>query len=180
METARYLNSPLDYYSVMEKLGEIEYKYCDGDHDEYYWDYDDLFTELANGAAFLQEDMEALRWRLYHEMPARSNRDSGIFWFDTAALLIDETDYMLLIENEGMMNPDDEDSERSKRIRALKALTKDKATELFRKVFNCLMRYLKLLQAYEMLCATVEELRRLHSFRERNGEVLLPPTAFIE
>lgn len=180
MEAARYLNSPLDYYSVIEKLNEIEYKYCDGEHDEYYWDYEDMFTDLANGAAYLYEDIETLRWHLFHELPDRSRGDSGVFWFDTAALLIDETDYMLLIENEGMMFPDDEDSERSKRIRVLKTLTKEKTAELFRSVFNCLMRYLKLLQAYEMLCAMVDELRRLHSFRERNCETLLPITAYVE
>lgn len=180
MEPARYLNSPLDYFSIIEKLGEIEYKYCDSDHDEYYWDYEDMFSELANGASYLYEDIETLRWDLYHEMPGRTRGDSGIFWFDTAALLIDETDYMLLVENEGMTIPDDEESERSKRMRALKTLTKDKAVELLRRVFICLMRYMKLLQAYEMLCAMVDELRRLHSFRERNGEILLPTTAFVE
>lgn len=179
MELTGFLNTPLDYYSIIEKLGEIEWKYSDSDHDEYYWDYEDLFTDLANGAAHLYEDMEALRWHLFHELPDRSSGDSGVFWFDTAALLIDETDFMLLMENEGMICPDDEDSARSKRIRALKSLTKDKTFELYRRVFNCLMRYLKLLQAYEMLCAMVDELRRLHSFRERNGAILPPPSAFV-
>lgn len=179
METAKYLNTPLDYYSILEKLDEIEWKYQNGSHDEYYHDYDDLFTELANTSAYLYEDIESLISKLSYEMPMRKTEDTGRFWFNTAALLIDETDYMLLLENEGCVEPDDEDSERAKRVRAIKTLTKDKAMELFRKVFNYLMRYLKLLQAYEMLCAMVDELRRLHTFREKDGESIPPPSAYL-
>lgn len=180
MELERYLKTPLDYYSILEKLGEIEWKYQDGDHDEYYSDYEDMFTDLANSSAFLYEDIESLLSELSYILPDRERVDTGIFWFNTAAALIDETDLMLLIENEGIMSPDDEDTERGKRIRSLNSLTKDKAISLMRQVFNLLLRYLKLLQSYEMLCAMVDELRRLHSFRERNGVSELPPSAYVE
>lgn len=179
MELANYLKTSLDYYSVIEKLGEIEWKYQDGDHDEYYSDYEDMFSELANGSVFLYEDIESLLSEIRHNLPWRARGDTGIFWFNTAAALIDETDLMLLIENEGIMPLDDEDTEREKRIRSLNSLTKDKAISLLRQVFNLLLRYLKLLQAYEMLCAMVDELRRLHSFRERNGVSELPSSAYV-
>lgn len=178
--------TPLDYYSITEKLEEIEYRNYEDSKDEYYIDYADQFNELSCIAGELYNELERIVQKIDFtwNLPARRVRELGktyrVYWFDTVAALINETDMMLLLEEEGVYDPDDEETERNKRIRAVRALTKEQMLNLFREAFNFLMKYLKLLQAYEMLCGLVDELRYLHSFRRYKGEPLPPPTAYVE
>lgn len=189
MDFQRFLHTPLDCLSIMQKLDEIECNYTDSDHDEYYYDYADEFNEMSCLSADLYHDLESLirkidyTWHLPRRKKMELNQiidNYETFWFNTAAALIDETDMMLLMKNEGIRDSKNEETERHKRIRAVKLLTKEQMTNLFSETFNFLLRYLKLVQAYEMLCGMVDELRYLHSFRERNGIPLLPPTAYVE
>lgn len=186
MELAHFLNMPLDYSSIIESLSEIEWKYSNEDHGEYYYDYADQFNELACIAADLYNALESLVRKIDYtwELPPRKRKELGdtygAYWFNTASALIDETDMMLLLENEGTYDPDDEYTERHRRIRAVKILSKEQITNLFSETFNFLMKYLKLVQAYQMICGLVNELRYLHSFRERGGIPQLPPTAYVE
>lgn len=179
MDFSHLMKTPLDYASIIDKLGEIEYRYCDETQDEYYMDYLDQFNELSCLAAELYNQLDDLIGKLSWSWSFPMHKNDA-FWFNTAAALIDETDIMLLVENEGCYDPDDEDTERHKRIRAVKTLTKEQMTNLFSEVFNFLMRYMKLLLAYEMMLGLVNELRELHSFRQRDGIPQLPTTAYVE
>lgn len=178
--------TPLDYYSIIEKLSEIEYRNDEAPKDEYYIDYADQFNELSCIAGGLYNELEEIVRKIDYtwDLPVCRARKLGdtyqAYWFNTAAALIDETDMMILMEGEGAYDPDDEETERNKRIRAARSLTKEQMLNLFRGTFNFLMKYLKLLQAYEMLCGLVDELRYLHSFRQYKEEFLPPTTAYIE
>ncbi|MPM29316.1 hypothetical protein SDC9_75856 [bioreactor metagenome] len=85
----------------------------------------------------------------------------------------------LMLENQGIYDLDEE-TERDKRVRAVKALTKEMQFTLFTEVFNFQLRFVKLSLAYQAICGMIDELEHLHSFRERNGEMLLPSTAYLE
>lgn len=181
------MHMPLDYWSIMERLGVIDNRSYDEREkkDEYYYDYAELFNEMAIGSAYLYEDLE----RLVHDMewhcdlPPRLKAGfehyQGATWFDTFASLVSATDMDLLQENEGSFDPMDEDSARNKRLRAVKALKKDLICRLYAEVFNFLMRFIQLSMAYDAVSGIVDELRYLHSFRERGGQVLLPPSAYL-
>ena len=179
MDFIHLMKAPLDYVSICEKLGEIEDGFYYETIDEYYMDYLDQFNELSCLASELSNELEDLLSRITWSWSLPPHKNDA-FWFNTVSALIDETDIMLLVENEGCYDPDDENTERQKRIRAVKTLTKEQMTNLFSEVYNFLMRYTKLLQAYEMMHGLVVELRELHSFRQRDGIPQLPTTAYIE
>ena len=179
------LEMPLDYYSIIERLGEIEYRPYETDRSEYYMDYADLFNELSILSADLYIDLERLireldfSWNLPRKRQEGIENANGMFWFNTATALLEETNMSLMLENEGNYDLDEE-TERDKRVRAVKALTKEMQFKLFTEVFNFLMRFVKLSLAYQAICGMIDELEHLHSFRERNGEILLPATAYVE
>lgn len=184
MEFQGMLEMPLDYYSVIERLGEIEWRPSECDRRDYYMDYADLFNELSILSADLYIDLERLisrldfNWGLPQKRLEGIEHATGIFWFDAAAALLEETSMSLILENQGLYGLDEE-TERDKRVRAVKALTKEMQFRLFTEVFNFQMRFMKLSLAYQAICGMIDEVEHLHSFRERNGETLLPPAVYV-
>ena len=103
----------------------------------------------------------------------------GAAWFDMAVSLLNETDMSVLLENEGVFDPDDIDRERQKRRKAVLALTKEQQFSLFTQVFHFLMRFIQLSLAFETVKGSIDELERLNSLRETNGRLQLPSSAYL-
>lgn len=180
----RFLSVPLDYFSVVEKLSTIECRPTELDRSVYCMDYADLFNELSLLAAQLYRELDRLiydliyRWDFPRRVSDTYENATGVVWFDTASSLISATDMDLLMENEGRWGGD-MDTERDRRVRAVKHLTKEQMFRLFTEVFHFLMGFFELNQAYEAICGMVDELERLHSYRERDGKAQLPPSAYL-
>lgn len=186
MELQGMLDMPLDYWSIMERLGNIEWPPTEIHDSAYYWDYADLFNEMANLSGELYTDLGKLIHHLeYSDLPRRrlpregEEYPSGAAWFDAVVSLLRETDMRILLENEGCYDSDDVEQQREQRRRAIMAQTKEKMFFIFTEVLSFLMRFLELALAYETICGSIDELERLNSFREHNGVPQLPPSAYI-
>lgn len=188
MEVQKMLQTPLDYGSIMERLGDIDSYHWEHEQSEYYADYADLFNELALLAADLYNDLEHLAWKLERAgdrvLPSRrrmagTERFRGSTWFNVAVSILSETDMDILLENEGVWDTDDVEDERARRRRAVMALTKEGMFFLFTEVFNFLTRFIQLSLAFEAICGSIDELERLNSFREHNGVPQLPRSAYL-
>lgn len=103
----------------------------------------------------------------------------GTTWFNTAVSVLEETDMSVLLENEGAYDLEDVEAERVRRSRAIMALTKEEMFFLFTEVFNYIMRFIQLSLAFEAICGSIDELERLNSFREHNGALQLPGSAYL-
>ena len=138
------LEMRLDYWSVLDRLSEIESYPWDGVKNEYYDDYADLFNEMAGLSAEFYNEFERLIRDLEYtwSLPKRKLENTGMenargaAWFDMAVSLLNETDMSVLLENEGVYDPDDIDRERQKRRKAVLALTKEQQFSLFTQVFH--------------------------------------------
>ena len=181
------LEMRLDYWSVLDRLSEIESYPWDGVKNEYYDDYADLFNEMAGLSAEFYNEFERLIRDLEYtwSLPKRKLENTGIenargaAWFDMAVSLLNETDMSVLLENEGVYDPDDIDRERQKRRKAVLALTKEQQFSLFTQVFHFLMRFIQLSLAFETVKGSIDELERLNSLRETNGRLQLPSSAYL-
>lgn len=188
MELTNILDMKLDYWSIQERLGEIDSYHWDYSQSEYYGDYADLFIEMAIIAADLYNDLEALIRELDcagdHLLPQNRKMADvegyrGGDWFDKAVSVLTETNMSVLLENHGVFDPDDIEAEKGRRSRAIMALTKSGMYFLFTEVFNFTMRYIQLDLAFQAVCGSIDELERLNSFREHNGVPQLPSAAYV-
>lgn len=187
MDFRHLLGMPLDYWSIIDRLGTIENYPLECTKSDYYMDYADLLNEMSILSADLYNELERLvnqldmNWKL----PRRKLEDTGMenahgaAWFDMAVSVLAETRMSVLLENEGLYIADDIEAERARRQRAVMALTKELQFFLFTEVFNYLMRFIQLSMAFEVVCTSIEELERLHSFRERDGVPQLPQSAYL-
>lgn len=186
MDLKERLNMPLDYWSIVERIGEIEWPPSEIGSSDYYTEYADLFNEMGGLASGLYTELEKLVSDLeYSNLPRRRLRreeqeyPSGGAWFDAVVGILRETDMRILLENEGVYDPDDIEKERERRHKAIMALPKEKMYFLFTEVLNFVMRFMELSLAYETICGSIDELDRLNSFREHNGVPQLPQSAYV-
>lgn len=186
MDFQKMLHTPLDCSSIMERLSDIDSYHWDHEQSEYYADYADLFNDLAIIAARLYNDLERLIRKLDYAdtLPCKRKMAGvegyrGTTWFNEAVSVLEETDMSTLLENEGVYDLEDIESERGRRGRAIMALTKEGMFFLFTEVFNYIMRFIQLSLAFEAICGSIDELERLNSFREHNGVPQLPGSAYL-
>jgi len=181
------LKMPLDYWAIIERLGEIEEYPLRISKNDYYVDYADLFHELSNLSAVLYTDLMSLvyrlnfSWSLPRRKLAQTNMESahGAAWFNTAAALLEETDMAVLLDNEGVYDTEKMENEQQKRKRAFMALTKEMQYMLFTEVFNFLMCFIKLSLAFEAICGSIDEMERLNSLCGRNDVPTIPQAVYL-
>lgn len=154
----------------------------------YYDQYSEQFNEFSNRAADLMNELEALIEKLGMELPERKRHPladdavvaTGLYWFDTVAIVLPDTDISALIDWEES-GSDNEYVEFKKRKSALERLSLPQTQTLITGVCSVLARCRQLSAEYHALCGIVEELDYLHAaVVKRDGSVNLHQTAWVE
>jgi len=177
----KYFNSshgdPMDcdYQSVETALNNIQdSRQRVGFLDE---DYNDLLNRAADISVELEETIQEFSFALPQKNVKYDITDSGIYWFNSAMVLHNGTDMDELLENEDKYNQNAY-KEKSLRLRAVNALTKEQHLLLLSKTYSIVFRYIQLKTELDVLMGVNDELERLHSFRKKDGNLELPNSAW--
>lgn len=152
----------------MDGLDElIDYDYRGNEKGSLYWDYYyEQILELSMLAADMYNEMDSIKgamWRL--QLPEKqiefceedSCTQTCIAWWNTAACMLSDIDMSVLLENENLYGME-ENEEKAKRVRAMARLTKKQYMELQTLVLGFIMRYLELVNAFEVITSCIREL----------------------
>ena len=143
---------------------------------------DEDYTVLLNTAAGLSEKLYRVIEQFSAMLPYKSfggdERDTGIYWFNSAAALYNGTDMGTLADKEGKYDIDVY-NEKSLRLRALNSLTKEQHLLVLTKTYEILFRYIRLKSELDALIGVDDELERLHSFKKKGGHTELPKSAWV-
>lgn len=154
----------------------------------YYDQYSEQFNKFSNRAADLMNDLEALIEKLGIELPERKRSPladdavvaTGLYWFNTAAVVLPDTDIGALIDWEGG-GVANEYMEYKKRKSALERLSLPHTRMLITGVCGILARCRQLSAEYNSMCGIVEELDYLHAaVIKKGGSVNLHQAAWVE
>jgi|GEM_PF-3733909 len=141
---------------------------------------DDDYNELLNRAAELSVELEEALEEFSYAFPQKNVqydiRDSGAYWFNSAMALYNGTDMDGLLESEDKYGKNIY-TEKSLRLRAVNALTKEQHLLLLSKTYSIVFRYFRLKTERDVLIGVNDELERLHSFKMKNGNIELPTSA---
>ena len=165
-----------DFHSVEAGLDEI----LERNHRLGYVDED--YTNLLNAAADLYDMLTRTVEQFSLQLPLKNigydERDTGIYWFNAAISLYNCTDMITLMDNEEKARTD-EYKEKSLRLRAVNGLPKEQHFMLLTKTYGIVFRYIRLKTDLDVLIGVDDELERLHSAKKKNGDIILPKSAWV-
>lgn len=182
------LYKQLDWWSIRDKLDQIIEGRCADcfRNSEYAGYYDELLTELANGAGDYWQDTEEIKSQICNrDIPWKNRKyaeedvetENAAWWFNAVVLTLAETDAGTLFYRES--NFGDEETEREKRIRALERLSKKDFMWIMQTVCNFIIRYLDICGAWEALKGTIDELDSRQAFVKDRDGLQEPKAAYL-
>lgn len=182
------LYKQLDWWSIWDKLNEImEGRGADCfKNSEYAGYYNELLTELANGAGDFWQDMDQIENQICsRDIPWKNRKyaeedmetEKAAWWFNAVALTLAETDADTLFYREN--NFEEQETEREKRIRALERLSKSDFMWIMRTVCNFIVRYMEICGAWEALKGTIDELDSRQAYVKNKDGLREPKAAYL-
>lgn len=182
------LYKELDWWSMSDKLDQI----MEGKgsrcfkNSEYADYYDELLTEMANIASDFWMEFEEIKTQIFNRgIPFKTRKwgtkdddtENAAFWFNTAALVLSQTDIETLFDLEE--NYGDYDTEKRKRINLLEKLPKKDFIWLVLETSNIIIRFLELDGAWETIKGTINELDSRQAFVKDKDGLKAPKASYL-
>ena len=186
----------LDAWSVrqmVEQISEADIRGFHSAQSHYFGYYSEFLTSLSCDASNMFNELDRLLERLDLELPQRSPRFdyygevylSGVYWFDSAAILTGRCDLVTLLTNEEIVCMESGYGRpasyyENKRVNAVKALAKEQNQLLLMRAIGFLTRYRRLCHMYDTIFGIIDGLDFHHTpIVDKKGETHLHPSSWV-